>query len=466
MSGGGQKGQKRRLFGEPSDADGTQRDPNRKERKSGVKEGGEMEGGAKEGEEGWAEVHEGYDREESEGPPIGKRSRLAFVRAEDHQAFLSSPPMSRGEALRSMGVLERMVYEFLIILTPLSLLCKIWQFAQKSVQWLWARTGRLTGSHTSVAVGHQRGTPIMKGPYESIFSKFKGNKASQWGSGKEVYATQCYCNDFKRLVTHVFRSQRREKQLLRLKEGGKERLYFVFRNQRIPVPNIDQDPEVEVRHYGLLIDPWNHHRGVSPDGIVFVNGVAVGVLEVKCAYAQQKSLYPNIHTYYFDQIQSELYIGHLYWPTIQWVDFVVWSPQHFTVDTFTFDAHYYYQWYAPREIRYYFKLYLPTLAEKIKLLTQHEHHTENPSQELLQKTIKREFTMPDPPPKPELSTVTSGHAQLGLNTEIDRDWHAQLLQIDLDLDLSSNKSSNEGPAAPSDRPEGVGAATPFNSQTN
>ena len=40
--------------------------------------------------------------------------------------------------------------------------------------------------------------------------------------------------------------------------------YFIFRNQKIPVPDINEDPTVEVQHFGLLIDPWNHHRGVSP----------------------------------------------------------------------------------------------------------------------------------------------------------------------------------------------------------
>lgn len=377
-------------------------------------------------EEEEEEVHGEYEHDEDAErvPGLAKKSFLRNLRPDDHQRFLSQAPMTRGDALRNMNPIERMIFEFLIILSPILIVSKIWQFPQKSAPWLWARTGRLTGSHTGVAVGHQRGTPIMKGPYESTYIKFKGNKASMWGSGKEVYATQCYVNDLARVVTNVFREQRQSGAIT---ATG----YFIFRNQKIPVRDINEEPLVEVRHYGLLIDPWNHNRGVSPDGIVFVNGVAVGVLEVKCP-DQGRSLYINIKTYYFDQIMSELYIGHLYWPTIHWVDFVVWSPRHFTVETFTFDAGYYFGWYGPREIKYYYRLYLKTLAEKMYLLAQQESPDANPSDAAVYQVIEREFTMPPFPIS--TFTPTSGQGEIippdkGIDPELNR----QLLEMDVDF---------------------------------
>lgn len=380
------------------------------------------------------EVHGEYERDASDATPLSKQSFLSHLKADDHLRFLAMAPLTRGDALRNMSPLDRIIFEVIVLLTPLLLIRKIWQFAQKSAQWLWARTARLTGSHTSIAVGHQRGTPIMKGPYESIYFKFKGNRASMWGSGKEVYATQCYCNDFNRIVTNVFREQRRSGQIQETMEDGEHNGYFIFRNQKIPVADINDEPSVEVRHYGLLIDPWNHHRGVSPDGVVFINGLAVGVLEVKCAYAQDKSLYVNIKPYYIDQIMSELYLGHLYWPTAHWVDFVVWSPQHFTVDTFTFDAAYYYGWYAPRELKYYFRIYLKTLSERLYHVTQEETKNSNPTLEDVRRQAEKDFVMPEAPPPPPPSTFAPAPASptAAAAAPLDPDWQQHLLQIDLD----------------------------------
>jgi hypothetical protein len=362
---------------------------------------------AAEGEgEGRVEVRGAYERDESDVPPLAKQSRLRRLKAADHLAFLASAaPASRGAALRSMGELERLIYEFLVVLVPAGLLRRIWQFPQKSAAWLWARTGRITGSSTGNAVGHNRGTPVLKVAYEAVFAKFKGNIASEWGAGKEVYAVQSYVNDLNRLVTREFRDQRRRGLVVQRRDaaraagggsGDRGCGWFAFRNQRVPVPDVDADPIVEVRHYGLLIDPWNHQRGVSPDGVVFVNGVAVGILEIKCPFAKNKSLYVNIKQYYFDQLMCELYIGHLYWPTCHWLDFVVWAPQAFTVDTYTFDAAYFFGWFAPRELRYYFALHLTTVAERITLLARQEFRTQNPSQDQLAAVVRREFALPNP----------------------------------------------------------------------
>jgi hypothetical protein len=397
------------------------------------------------------ELHGTYETDESDAPAMRKGSflfRLRKITDGHHQDFLKLPPITRGDALREMNSTEKMIFEFLIILTPLFLLAKIWQFPQKSVAWLWARKGRITGSTTGTAVGHQRGKPILTAAYESCWVGFKGNQASRWGSGKEVYATQCYANDLQRLVTEVFRAQRKAGDVQR---NG----YFIFRNQPITVQDINRDPRVEVRHYGLLIDPWNHQRGVSPDGVIFINGQACGVLEVKCAYSKDKSLYINIKEYYYTQLMSELYLTNIYWPTIKWLDFVVWSPEHFTVDTYTFDARFYFTWYGPRELKYYFRLYLKATAEKVYMTTQQETNNPLPSAAEIRRTIERDFTMPNVRSTDSTAPdTTSGTGQFGPtnnennnNTDNDNDPTFTQALIDLDIDLQpinlpNNSQSN------------------------
>jgi len=332
-------------------------------------------------------------------------SRLARNTAEENLEWLARPPMTRGDALRRMSPLERGIFAFLVVLRPLLLLSRIWSLPQKSEPWKWARNGRITGSSTGAAVGQQRNTRVQKAAYGSVYLKFKGSVATEWGSGKEVYGTRCHANDWKRLVVKTFREQRRSGEIQRTADA-QGRLHFVFRNQRIPVPHIDHDPHVEVRHYGLMIDPWNHWRGVSPDGVLFINDIACGALEVKCSFGKKYSLYTNVRPYYYNQLQCEMYIVNRYWPTVRWLDFVVWSPEHFTVDTYTFDAEYFYGWYAPREIKYYFQLYLPTLAERVHFIAQRDSGRRLPSADDLEGAMRRLFIMPGASTAPVKEHVT------------------------------------------------------------
>ena len=244
-----------------------------------------------------------WAQDETDANEGAASSWLNEVSADQNLQWLAeAPPRTRGEALRRMSPVERMVFTFLVRLKPLSLLSRIWSLPQKSEAWKWARTGRITGSSTGSAVGQQRKTRVKKVAYSAVYLKFKGNVATVWGSGKEVYATRCYANDLQRVVTECYRAQRRSGAVeasattVNSPEGGSRVEYsFVFRNQRIPVTDIDADPVVEVRHYGLLIDPWNHWRGVSPDGVIFINGIPCGVLEAKCSFGITSRFVVGLH---------------------------------------------------------------------------------------------------------------------------------------------------------------------------
>lgn len=315
----------------------------------------------------------------------GKQSFFSRVSVDQNMNFLNRSPLSRFEGLTQMTVWERAVFTFLVVVRPISFLLDIVRFKQKTKEWKWARKGRITGSITASAVGQLRMTRVLKAAWDTAYRVFEGFAATDWGSGKEVYGTQSYANDFAKVVTKVFRQQRLQ---------GKIKTHFEFRGQQIPVPDINKDPVVEVRHFGLLIDPWNHWRGVSPDGVIFVNGVACGVLEIKCPYAKKNALYVNIKPYYYNQIQCEMYICRLYWPTIQWVDFMVWSPTNFTVETFGFDEDYFFSYYAGLETRFYFKGMLSAITESMLFLTEKEmESSEKTREQVFDEVLRKELSL-------------------------------------------------------------------------
>lgn len=335
-----------------------------------------------------AKLNKEDDEEYIEG---GNESIFYRVGNEENQTFLNMNPHFHSTVyLNQMTKLQQLVFYFMIEIKPLSLLLDIVQYPQKSQKWKKARVGRMTGSVAASAVGQQRITKVKKAAWDIIYKIFKPVPATIWGTDHEPDATQSYVNDLYLNVVKIFREQRKNGSI------EQQNNHFLFRGQLIPIINIKKDPIIEIRHYALLIDPYNPWRGMSPDGVIFINDVAVGVLEVKCpygSYTQQYWLYVNMKTYYYNQTQCELYLCNLYWPTIKWVDFVVWSPTLFTVETMIFDAEYFYSWYLPRELRFYFHCYLPILVERLLYLTRKEYLTLFPSVEQMLIILKKHFSL-------------------------------------------------------------------------
>lgn len=291
------------------------------------------------------------------------------IATRDNIKFLQSPLECDIRQLQSkMSMTEWIVFLFLIVLHPFEHMVKqIARFPQKSKTWLLARQGRLTGSMAAAAVGHSRiNFPLQKAKESQQEYVRISSLPMDWGSGKELYGTQSYVNDLRDQVHATFIEQR----LAAAKEHGPafydKWKYFLFRHQWIPV---GEDPailpQVQVRGYGFTINvSW---RGMSPDGIVFINDLAVGCIEVKCAFKDNFALYPNIYEYYYDQLQCELYIGKSIFPTLQWLDFINWTPDGFTVDEYLLDEEYMYTWFLPREIRYYFRVFLPAFVAALRV---------------------------------------------------------------------------------------------------
>jgi hypothetical protein len=297
--------------------------------------------------------------------------------------FLASPLIyDWKKALNDMSPIEKLFFEQVILLgDPQTWIPKIYQFKQKSPEWKWSRRGRITGSITAGMhifkknasffqwisnivfvgiVGHcklknERVMNCVKKALETPKEEKKqepllkpNNNPLYWGSGKEVYAARCYLNDFKRQVVQAFRKQRLEyynKQLNNPDSTSMQMLYFTFRGQSIPlIKGIHADPHVELRNFAQLTETQRHWRACSPDGVLFVNGVAVGCLEIKCSVAKSKSLYVNFKSQYYEQLMHVLFICNSFWPSIKWIDLCNWTPRNFTSDTFFFDADYYFGW--------------------------------------------------------------------------------------------------------------------------
>lgn len=284
--------------------------------------------------------------------------------------FLDSPlVLDIEKAKAALTLAQWIVYLFCVLLRPAREAVRIIaRFPQKSKQWLWARMGRLTGSMAAAAVGHHRYAPPLTKVRE-ILSEFKrsSNPLMDWGSGKELYAGSAYIASLNEDVAREYRKQRlaaAQQYGVNIKANFH---HFLFRNQWIPVPaDLRRDPTVEIRHFGLLIGMKATWRGMSPDGIVFINDIAVGCIEIKCSYKNQYSLYPNMYDYYYDQLMCELYLSQEFWSSAQWLDFINWTPDGFTVDEYLFDKEYFYTWYLPRESRFWFAALFPTLVNSLK----------------------------------------------------------------------------------------------------
>jgi hypothetical protein len=292
-----------------------------------------------------------------------EHARLA---EELHTEFLKRPCRTRSEYLASMSASERIVFDEMTGLKDLSEIREIVKHPQKSAEWLNARKARITGSvaATSVGLGSKKERMLCKAR-DMVYKKFKSNPLMDWGVENESNGAFSYIQDLREIINETYKQQRKEQESR--KQPFKS---FKFRGFEIPVLDPDALPTVILAPFGLVLDPYNHWRGISPDGVIVVNGIPIGCLEIKCPwgdyYKKDHAIYVNIPKYYYPQLQAELYTCNLIFPTVTWIDFVVWSPQHFTVDTFVFDSPFFFGWYAKREMRFYFEAFLPILAEKVR----------------------------------------------------------------------------------------------------
>ena len=208
-----------------------------------------------------------------------------------------------------------------------------------SDKWRAERRKRLTASRTGRIIKMRPKTKRSKRVEEFLYSVFKGNKATNYGSEKEEITRQEYIS-----------YQKKNK------------------------------PTLTVEECGLYISSDNNWLAATPDGVVHDNtDVAhpIGLLEIKNPYTMKdknlveaskvssfclKSNDNNMltlkrnHDYYY-QIQCQLYCVDLHW-----CDFVVRTNRDMHVERIRRDT----QWWdshLPKFRKFYFDALLPELAE-------------------------------------------------------------------------------------------------------
>lgn len=298
------------------------------------------------------------------------------ISEEMHVAFLRRPCKTRLEYLNKMTASERILFTELTTIKKKTDIRNIVRCPQRTTEWYRARSGRITASISGASVGlGSKRTPVLCQARDSIYKPFESNPMTIWGTNNESNAGFDYICDLRRSIHKTYEEQR---DFIASGSTLSGFIEFKYRGQSIPVLNKNELPTVELFLFGFMTDPYNQWRGMSPDGVVVVNGVAIGCVEIKCPFGTpikrgsgggmegDHALYVNIPKYYYPQIQSELYLCQLIWPTVQWIDFIAWSPEHWTLETFLFDAPFFFDWYAKREMRYYFEAYLPMLAKQAR----------------------------------------------------------------------------------------------------
>jgi len=350
-------------------------------------------------------------------------------RIHQHMELMSSGPLySHREYIQkiqtqipihALDVVQKWYLEFLAKKDPASFV----NLKQKSLDWLVARCGRLTGSAAPGFVGHNHHShPLTQiKDFTKSFEKSKkeiallalssssgssssstktsslfdqeddeeednndddqdklaraqfGGQAMAWGSAKEYYAAHCYCQYQYQESVKTYREQRLAYFHAHTNQI-KDWKTFDYRGRTFPVIDPFQDPVVEIRNWSFLRS-YLPHRGISPDGVLIINGVPCAALEVKCPFAKRKRLHLMFHTGYYDQIMCELYLLQSYWPTIGWIDYVNWTPTAWTLDTFVLNQEYFHKWFLPREARSYFKCALPLLCANILIKFKASQHS-------------------------------------------------------------------------------------------
>jgi putative phage-type endonuclease len=160
------------------------------------------------------------------------------------------------------------------------------RFEQRTPEWFSSRQYRLTGSNFGSACGKNPWSSPAKLLQQMLWPDiFKGNAACDWGTAKEPVACERYEKETGAKVVHT----------------------------GLVVP---------VAHGGIF--------GVSPDGIVVEGKKSVGCIEIKCPFS--KRVYPSIPPMYMCQMQGIM--GFLKLP---WCDFVVWTPDDFSIERVPFD---------------------------------------------------------------------------------------------------------------------------------
>jgi hypothetical protein len=217
--------------------------------------------------------------------------------------------------------------------------------AQGSDTWLRNRVGCCTSSNAAAFVGHSPYDNPLKMAQRIIENKPFDNKFMEFGRKYEPVARQLYETRLQTILDRLWAQK------------PMSRAYIYYRKHKI-----SQKPVVSIiSTSGSLVHPLYHHIRGSPDGIVTINGTAVGLIEIKCS---MYGVYPLSKAYHHDQIQFMTAIARCIYPQISDCDYLSFDGTHMSVDPLFYQAEYMDHWYWPRCQRFFFELLFPMLMVK------------------------------------------------------------------------------------------------------
>jgi hypothetical protein len=248
---------------------------------------------------------------------------------------------------------------------------RIANMVQRSLGWKINRIGRMTASAFASYLNHNSyKTP--KGQLDEVTTENvnEDNEAMKWGRDHEDEARNDYISQERPKVAAFVREAR-----------AKNQSTFRYANRDFPVhlPAESKAPDTPeswffVTELGLLLDEDHQHLACSADGLIWVMGRLVGILEIKCPY--KKQLYPVIPIYYYDQLMANCKRFNL-----AYCDFFVWIPNATSLSRFEYDPNYSCLIMDLYLHEYYFTEFLPTATLR---------------EETILKLIKESLKAPEP----------------------------------------------------------------------
>lgn len=175
---------------------------------------------------------------------------------------------------------------------------RIANHGQGGGDWLKSRQYRITGSRFAGAIGHNSYESPRKTAEEIICSTFTGNAVTRRGNKLEPDACRWIETQQRKLV---------EDELKLARVEGRSFIRYAHREYPIPANLSPQTKIFEIRHQGLVVSPLQPWIAASSDGDIYLFGVMIGQIEIKCPGRNQ--FYPLTPIYYFDQIQGNLHLS-------------------------------------------------------------------------------------------------------------------------------------------------------------
>jgi hypothetical protein len=271
-----------------------------------------------------------------------------WKRREDNYTFLAQSCRLLHEYISRLTPRQRL-YHYRKCQWRLTHYKKFIRLDQGTPEWLACKAECCTGSIGSAMVGHGTDPPLHvkdkmlypKNHEPSDFSK----RMMKHGHDTEDTARKSYQKELEVALQVCFEAYEGN---FPVNEAGIP--YMRFCNLSLPIHN-GRVPQVHIQIKGFFLDlkmPW---RGVSLDGIVFIDGVPLWILEIKAPAANDCALYVLFKTDYYDQLMNNLHTIRQHYPTVQFCHIYVFAEREDEknqafMDAFYFDEHYFWTWYA------------------------------------------------------------------------------------------------------------------------